>query len=313
VSAKPTNVAICIATRLRPVGLTRLLESINGLEFHKNGDVRLRVVVVDNDPAGTARSTVAEAEKSSRWSFRYGVERERGISFARNRSVALADGSDYFAFVDDDEVVDPAWLDELLSAQRRFEADAVAGRVVAEYESEPPLWITQQHVFSSRRRPTGTPIDTFATTNLLLRGGALASIKGPFDPRFALSGGSDRALAARLARSGARLIWCEEAVTTECVSRDRMSLKWMLRRYYRIGNTKPWIERALEPELRVNSVAVLLEGVGLLLRSLLLLPSSFFKGRGLVVNRLRFLAMGVGEILGLLGHKYLEYRDMHGR
>lgn len=176
---QPINVAICIATRLRPIGLSRLLRSINELEFRKNSDVWLRVIVVDNDAAGSALATVAAAREDSRWPIRYEIEPERGISFARNRAVALADDCDYVAFVDDDEVVAPTWLDELLSTQQRFDADAVAGRVTAEYEYEPPSWLAEQHVLSSRSRPTGTTLDVFATTNLLIRRQALASTKVP--------------------------------------------------------------------------------------------------------------------------------------
>lgn len=282
------------------------------MEFRKNEDVRLRVIVVDNDAAGSARDTVAAASKDSRWPLQYEIEPERGISFARNRAVALAGDCEYLAFVDDDEVVDPAWLDELLWAQRRFEADAVAGRVTAEYEVTPPSWLTEQNVLSSRSRPTGTTLDVFATTNLLLKRRALDSIEGPFDPRFALSGGSDGFLAIQMARAGRRFVWCEEAVTTEFMSRGRMGLKWVLQRYYRIGNIRPWFERALEPELRRSLFSVLLDGARLLSKNLLLLLPALFEGRGPVVHRLRFSAMGVGMILGVLGHRYVEYRSVQG-
>lgn len=91
-----------------------------------------------------------------------------------------------------------------------------------------------------------------------------------------------------------------------------MSLKWVLQRYYRIGNIMSWLERALEPELRRSPAAMLVEGTELLSKNLVLLLPALFEGRGPAVRQLRFLVMGAGMILGVLGHRYVEYRSVQG-
>ena len=55
--------AICIATHKRPVGLERLITDLQALTFERCAEPEIEIVVVDNDPAcsakgGTAHGTV---------------------------------------------------------------------------------------------------------------------------------------------------------------------------------------------------------------------------------------------------------------
>ncbi len=47
--------AICIATYRRPVGLTRLVQGLERLEVQSCEVLSLEVIIVDNDPAASAR------------------------------------------------------------------------------------------------------------------------------------------------------------------------------------------------------------------------------------------------------------------
>ena len=81
------NVSLCVCTYRRPVGLRRLLDA--AARVHTERVRRLEIVIVDNDPDGSARSTVDSIEGMP-FIVRYVHEPRRGISFARNRAVAEA-------------------------------------------------------------------------------------------------------------------------------------------------------------------------------------------------------------------------------
>ena len=73
------EVSVCIATRGRPAGLARLLESLAG----QQGAPPFETVVVDNDPAGSARAVTERF--SDRLAIVYDIEPVPGVSSARNR------------------------------------------------------------------------------------------------------------------------------------------------------------------------------------------------------------------------------------
>src|SRR5438309_10345348 len=100
------SVAVCALTFHRPAGLARLLAGLDGLE--DPAGARFFVLIVDNDPEGSGRVVVEEAQRTSRHPIVYEIEPERGIPFARNRGVERAAelGADFIAFIDDDETVD---------------------------------------------------------------------------------------------------------------------------------------------------------------------------------------------------------------
>src|SRR6478752_5398141 len=106
--------AICIATHKRPVGLERLITDLQALTFVRCTEPPIEIVVVDNDPAGSARAQCAMLAQSSRWPLLYVSEPRRGISFARNAALRTAQSrqAQYIAFIDDDESPTPVWLDE---------------------------------------------------------------------------------------------------------------------------------------------------------------------------------------------------------
>jgi succinoglycan biosynthesis protein ExoM len=66
--------------------------------------------------------------------------------------------------------------------------------------------------------------------NLILRGQAVRRQPGPFDPAYGLACGEDGDLLIRLVRSGARIVWSEDAFVHEPVEQSRLSLRWLLQR-----------------------------------------------------------------------------------
>jgi glycosyltransferase involved in cell wall biosynthesis len=114
-------VSIIISTNgLRPI-LGRCLE---GLTDQANQYLNAEIIVVLNGP-----DNPAFASDISRFPVRLLNEPRRGVSFARNHAVARARG-DILVFVDDDVLIAPNWLEEIVKGFEDPSVCCVTGRVI---------------------------------------------------------------------------------------------------------------------------------------------------------------------------------------
>lgn len=305
------RVAVCACTYRRPNGLQRLLDGLNRLEFSGLAP-DVRVVIVDNDTSAAGREVCETMRPSFRWRLDCAVEPRRGITYARNRSVALAgEDIDFIAFIDDDEVPHPVWLDQLLQVQSRFSADVVAGAVISRFATQPPPWIVECHRQLNPRYEDGPCPGLPATNNVLIRAGLLRDMVGPFDHRFALTGGEDTHLFRLLQEAGVSCVWARDALVDEWLPPSRATVRWLLRRAYRIGITNSRIELMLSTwrfrRLKRLQVAALA-----LLRGTLLFVPGALRGRAGVLDSSRRICGGLGLLAGTFGMRIEEYRTTDG-
>lgn len=289
------SVAICIASCRRPTGLLALLRSLGALTF-EDETPEIHVVVIDNDPRESARDVCEHAQDWLPFPIRYGVEPRPGIPQARNASLALAgDEVEWIAFVDDDESVDPRWLENLLRTQRRSGADVVTGPVISRFVDPPAAWVVEGGFFANARFADGSDRSTAYTNNSLVRAAALRELGAGFDERLTV--GEDVELSLRLARRGCRTVWADEALVYETVAPERTQLGAILRRGFREGVARARIERwhrIWRPgTIALRALGRIALGIG---GALVPLPH----GRATRVRSLRHAAFGVGRCLGLV-------------
>ena len=304
-------VAVCVITYHRPLGLRRLLEGLERLRFEQDVP-KIQIIVVDNDEEATARHVCDDFRSRLKWPIEYAIEARRGIPFARNKAIALAmTDSDLIAFIDDDEVLEPNWLAELLRVMGEHEADVVAGPVVPCFEAAPPHWVIKGRFHDRRRWQTGQRLDRAFTNNILLRRSVFETMEKHFDERMAMTGGSDSHFLQRVNRAGHSIVWADDAVVTEWNPASRMSAKWILRRAYRVGTTMAFIYRDLHSGLL--SLIVLPLGGGIrCLRGTLMLPLALISGRRGLVQAFRHFCTGIGMLAGFFGATFREYDRVHG-
>lgn len=306
------RVDVCIATCRRPRGLQRLLGGLQGQELPERQAPEVRVVVVDNDPEGSARDVCEEARAWLRFPLAYVVEKRRGIPQARNTAVATAlDQADFLAFIDDDEIPDAGWLAELLRVQQARAADAVAGPCLPLFEDGAPDWVTRGRFFEHPRHTTGARIDYAFTHNVLVRTAALTEMPALFDERLALAGGSDIEFFGRFAQTGRRIVWADAAVVHEWIPGSRARLGWLLRRAFRVGCSQTWVERWRRPRRR-SAAWLFANACWCLVKACALLGLSVLRGRAAAVAALRLGCGGAGRLFALAGGSYEEYRTLHG-
>lgn len=289
----------------------RVLNGIGAQRFREQRP-DIRVIVVDNDQAGSAGAMCDAVRPDFPWALECYIEPRRGIPFARNTAIARAGGDvDYVAFIDDDEVPDPNWLDELLRVMKEYQADVVAGPVVPHFIEEPPAWVVKGKFYERPRWPTGEVLDRAFTGNILFRREVFSRMGALFDERMALTGSSDSHFLQRVHRAGFRIVWADQALTTEWVPPSRVGTRWILHRSFRVGTTTAYIMFDLHSMVKGRAL-VLASGCFHLLFGTVFLGVGWVRGRPGFVKSLRELCYGSGMLLGLFGTRYQEYRRTHG-
>ncbi|WP_010533414.1 glycosyltransferase family 2 protein [Brachybacterium squillarum] len=306
------SLRIAVPTFRRPAQLARLLaaipERVQELAATEP-ELTVDVLVVDNDPEGSASAVVAAAEGPV--PLRHVVEATPGIAAVRERALRESGQSDLLVFIDDDEVPRARWLTALLEVWRAHRPAAVAGRVVSLLPEGLDPWIVASGTFRRPERPTGARLDAAATGNLLLDLRRVRAAGIGFDPARGLSGGEDTLFTRRLAAAGETLVWCGESVTEDEVVPERLTRDWALRRAVSTANST--VDTALHlasggaGRLRVRAryvlggAARLLAGRG---RELL------GRATGNLVHEARgarAAARGRGMVSGALGQRVQEY------
>jgi cellulose synthase/poly-beta-1,6-N-acetylglucosamine synthase-like glycosyltransferase len=231
----------------------------------------------------------------------YDVEPEQNIALARNRAVARATG-DYVAFVDDDELPAPDWLQQLMAARASNSADGVLGPVRPLFDRPPPPWVVRGGFCERAEHGTGAWLHwrQTRTGNVLLTREVLAALQPPFRREFG-NGGEDQDFFRRAMAAGYRFVWCNEAVVHEVVPRERWKRTYLLKRAFLRGQN----ERLL---LNAPSIAKSLLAVPLYA---LLLPILFMLGQHLFMKYSIRLLDHTGKLfaalgLSLVGERYLS-------
>lgn len=304
-------ISVCVITYKRPQGLRLLLQGLDEQTFEKMERPEIEVIVVDNDASESANQICAEVEPKFQWKLITGVETKRGITYARNKSVAMvSQDSAFVAIIDDDEIPDPSWLEKLLLAQQEYGSDIVTGPVVPRFESDRvPEWIIKGKFFEPPRYRTGEQRPVAFTNNVLIKAEILRKLNPVFDNRFAISGGSDSYLFITLDKAGYKIIWADDAIVYDVITESRTNLKWILFRGYRTWSNHSSHEKELYPAFSVQSLRII-KGFGLMAIGALRLIPSLLMGKAAVVTSLLYVARGMGTLGGLLGLYYQEYKNI---
>ncbi len=233
----PDRIAVGVCTFRRP-GLIDTLASLEKQQMPD--DMRLSIIVADNDDGPTAFDLVERFASGSRHEVIYRHAPAGNISVARNAvlEAARSGGFSTLAFIDDDEVAPANWLTDLTTRLAHDDADVVVGPVRAIYPEDAPGWMlkVRPHDTSPELGPDGRPIAGHSC-NVAMDLSHPALHERRFDHGRGLSGGEDTAFFHGAIEEGAKLALAPEAVLKEAVPSHRARLGWLLKRKFRMGQT----------------------------------------------------------------------------
>ena len=118
------KITAILCTYNRCNSLVRALDSLAASVLPQS--VEWEVLVVDNNSNDRTREVVEEYCRRNADHFRYEFEPQQGKSFALNTGIRKAHG-DIIAFVDDDVIVEKAWLERLTAHWKAANGQAQGG------------------------------------------------------------------------------------------------------------------------------------------------------------------------------------------
>lgn len=255
--------SIIIPTYKRPDTLVRAVLSC----LAQQGAEPYEIIVIDNNPDGSARDVVSALPRDGQAPICYISERRPGISHARNTGVAAAQGR-FLAFLDDDQAADPGWLAAHVATLRRFSAGVSFGVIHPEYPdgAEVPR-VAQWRFTRDEQMPTGSSMPKGSSllgspgiSNTVIDRERCDLGGQPFDLAYGFAGGEDTLLFRQLMQCGCKMVWCAEASVHETIPASRLTERYLLRRAFSGGQVSASTWGALQPPARGRMVTVMLAG-----------------------------------------------------
>jgi GT2 family glycosyltransferase len=179
-----------------------------------------------------------------------------GKSYALNRGISEARG-EIIAFTDDDVLVSPEWLSELMCTFNQFDCIGVGGRVIAMWEGiiKPkwfsgagPYFLGAGPVPQFERGDQAKEISTPAVgANMAFRRrafekyGSFRSDVGPGVPDGPQLG-EDYEFEYRLLHAGEKMVYSPKAIVFHPAAQDRITKKYFLWFYLNMGRANLWLQ-----------------------------------------------------------------------
>ena len=231
------KISAAICTHNRSDLLARALESLCRQSLPEDD---FEVLVVDNASSDDTEA-VARSFCDGRAHFTYVAEPALGLSRARNRALKEARGH-YIAFLDDDAVAEPDWLQEILSAFAEAvpEPGCVGGKSQPDWQRPRPLWLhdAQMQALSiidwSDKAFFVEPPYFLVGTNIAYDRRLILDIGG-FDESLgrlgkALLSGEEVEIVDRIRAAGRLIYYTPRAVVSHLVSGTRLTKAWHFER-----------------------------------------------------------------------------------
>lgn len=242
------TVALCAYSLARWQGLGEAVHSV--LEQLREGDDCL-LVIDHND------ELLARAEERYRDEARLRVVANHGpagISGARNIAIGHARGA-IVAFLDDDAVAEPGWLDQVRRALAEPDVVAIGTAAVPAWAGGTrPSWFPSEYDWVVGCTYRGLPTGVADVRNVNGAGmafrrevvdavGGFSAIVGRRGAAYTGCEETELCIRIRQRQPGARIVYLPHVVVHHSVPRERMRLRYFLRRCYGEGLSKARVAR----------------------------------------------------------------------
>ncbi len=196
------------------------------------------IVVIDNSPEASARTTVEALTAASPVPLIYVHAPRPGVATARNAGLA-ATTADQIVFIDDDEEAPTGWLAALIRTHTTFKADVTFGPVqgvAAEARASARPFLDR---FFSRVGPerSGLIAEVYGCGNSMMNRATALEGAAPFDAAADNVGGEDDRLFTALRAKGVRFAWAADAFVYEHAPRHRATVRYALKRAFAYGQS----------------------------------------------------------------------------
>lgn len=308
--AGTVDTVVIMPTYKRPGHLIDTLASLAAQETVR----RFAVIVMDNDAEGLEGVGAARARfETDETAGLLIIAHERGNCSAYNAGfdTALAEfpNATRVAIIDDDELADPQWLEQLCTTAESLGADIVGGPQVPVFENTDDDSLRGHPVFRPPYDKTGRVDALYSSGNLIIARTALESFGYPFlDTRFNFLGGGDSDFLSRAAQRGFILGWCNEAVVRETTPARRLEWDWVRARALRNGVISTLVEKKKRAGEPLGALKRIAKSLALLAASPLRALPRIAESGSLRIG-LYPVHIAAGRLLAEFGYAHEQYRN----
>ena len=236
-----TSIVVYVCTYRRNEPLARVLASLERAASAVRPRADVGVVVVDDNPDGSARSVVEASTLSFPLGLHYRHAGSQNISMARNLGLeAAAAMAEWVAMTDDDVVVPDDWFDAHLDLAARTGAGATTGPLLLTFPDHAPSWIHDEPFdrFGLLEYDDDAEVPICATGNSMVRSSFLTEHPEiRFDPDLGVVGGEDMVFYRAAVGAGLRCYFSTATAVRELEPDERSTLRYQLGRALWMGNT----------------------------------------------------------------------------
>lgn len=235
-------VSVIIPTYGRVWFLKEAVASIRAQE----GGLEFEVIVVDNTPSGALHEYVGGMAAEPGPPVRYLAEPRPGLTAARHAGARGAQG-EILAYVDDDILAAPGWLAALLPPYSDPGVACVGGRILPQWEVEPPPWLADFPGTFYSLLDYGEALRVLSPSEYLW--GCNFSIRkqtlfqaGGFHPDYFADrklvwhgGDGECGLLRKVQGAGYKVVYAPQAVVRHRISAERLTSAYLRRRAFDFG------------------------------------------------------------------------------
>jgi GT2 family glycosyltransferase len=225
---KVVDVSVNLCTFNRLAMLRHTLDSL--LAQKTDGTFTYEIVIIDDGSTDATPLFVQHMVKVSRIPIRYFREERVGVAAARSRGVKESWG-EWIAFIDDDEIAETDWLQNLKTVATENDADCVGGEVKLIF-----LGDADRSIEDSVRRQIGetSPLGWFqrrftysgpGTGNALVRRNIFEKL-GHFDSSLEVRG-EDQDFFRRARKAGYKIVFPSNALVYHLTPMERLSPNYL--------------------------------------------------------------------------------------
>jgi glycosyltransferase involved in cell wall biosynthesis len=240
------EVSIIICTYNRDAYIEESIKAI----FEQSTDRNLFELIVINNNSTDKTDEICKTlnRKYTSLTFRYYLEFQQGLSFARNRGIKEAKGN-ILAFIDDDAIAEKDFICNLLTFYRLHpEVSATGGRIYPRFEVKKPKWLSSFllpliSVLDLGNYPKPFPFKKYPIgANMALRREVIAKVLD-FNTLLGrngenLQGGEEKDLFIRIRANGFSIWYIPNAIVHHVISASRLKPEFIKKLGTGIGRSE---------------------------------------------------------------------------
>jgi succinoglycan biosynthesis protein ExoM len=243
------KIVICIPTYRREKELKRLFSCLlNQQDIPRS--YSFEILIMNNDEENYAEKIISNIDPASYVIHCINVK-ERGLSNVRNAAVKWVLEREFKAiiFVDDDEIVPPHWLKNMIGAWKKYKGHIITGPVKQVLPFSASRFVRMFELLDPHHNfRSGERLSYACSNNTLVSCKVLESLGPTFHPALNFSRGEDTLYFHRAHLKGFSIYWDNSILIEEPTAPKRATTRYALHRWFEDGMTRIVINKILYPE-----------------------------------------------------------------